>query len=221
MWRQGLTEPQPRYALLLTDCHMPNLDGFELTAAIRQSETNGARLPIIAITANAMQGESERCHDRGMDDYLCKPLRMRELGDMLKKWLPLVVGMDPMLDSEPQVDAFNESHPIWNPDTLTRLIGNNPALHQRLLQKFMVNADKQCSQINMAMAAGDMDTVRQVAHTLKSAARSVGALALGELCQGLEDKGGNQDPAACSAQAQELFTALADAVQQINVHLAS
>jgi PAS domain S-box-containing protein len=77
-----------RYALLLTDCHMPNLDGFELTEVIRAIEPAGTRLPIIAVTANAMQGEAERCEQRDMDDYLSKPLRMTELAPMLQKWLP-------------------------------------------------------------------------------------------------------------------------------------
>jgi len=77
-----------RYALLLTDCHMPHLDGFGLTAAIRAAEPPGTRLPIIAITANAMQGEAQRCREGGMDDYLSKPLRMNELAPMLEQWLP-------------------------------------------------------------------------------------------------------------------------------------
>ncbi len=80
LWRSG------RYALLLTDCHMPNMDGFELTATIRREQTT--HLPIIAVTANAMQGEDRRCRDAGMDDCLCKPLRLHELGPMLSKWLP-------------------------------------------------------------------------------------------------------------------------------------
>jgi CheY-like chemotaxis protein len=77
-----------RYALLLSDCHMPNLDGFGLTEAIRRAEPAGTRLPIIAVTANAMQGEAERCRERGMDDYLSKPLRMNVLREVLGKWLP-------------------------------------------------------------------------------------------------------------------------------------
>jgi signal transduction histidine kinase/FixJ family two-component response regulator len=87
MWQAN---PQ-RYALLLSDCHMPNLDGFGLTAAIRAAESVGTRLPIIAITANAMQGEAQRCRERGMDGYLSKPLRMTELAPMLEKWLPAPV----------------------------------------------------------------------------------------------------------------------------------
>ena len=78
-----------RYALLLSDCHMPHLDGFGLTQAIRSMEAQGTRLPIIAVTANAMQGEGQRCLKQGMDDYLSKPLRMAELCEKLKKWLPV------------------------------------------------------------------------------------------------------------------------------------
>jgi PAS domain S-box-containing protein len=88
-----------RYALLLTDCHMPNLDGFGLTAAIRAQEPAGTRLPIIAVTANAMQGEGQRCRDRGMDDYLSKPLRMTELAAMLNKWLPVAAPRDRAFNS--------------------------------------------------------------------------------------------------------------------------
>jgi PAS domain S-box-containing protein len=82
-WRSG------RFALLLTDCHMPNMDGFVLTNTIRSEEPALTRLPIIAVTGNAMIGEAERCLAAGMDDYLSKPLRMQELGAMLAKWLPL------------------------------------------------------------------------------------------------------------------------------------
>ena len=81
LWRSG------RFALLLTDCNMPIMDGFELTEAIRRSERQGVRSPIIAVTANAMQGEAMRCLERGMDDYLCKPMRIDALAAMLTKWL--------------------------------------------------------------------------------------------------------------------------------------
>ncbi len=82
-WRTG------QYALLLTDCQMPNMDGFELTAAIRKEESGRSHIPIIAVTANAMSGEPQRCLDRGMDDYLSKPLRLEELKTVLEKWLPV------------------------------------------------------------------------------------------------------------------------------------
>jgi CheY-like chemotaxis protein len=79
---------QKPYGLLLTDCHMPNMDGFGLTAEIRKREpSTGRRTPIIAITANVLQGEAERCIAAGMDDFLPKPVDLKTLGAMLGKWL--------------------------------------------------------------------------------------------------------------------------------------
>jgi PAS domain S-box-containing protein len=78
-----------RFDLILMDCQMPEMDGFQATGAIRASEApGGRRTPIIALTANAMQGDRERCVDAGMDDYLPKPVRSDELSLMLEKWVP-------------------------------------------------------------------------------------------------------------------------------------
>jgi CheY-like chemotaxis protein/HPt (histidine-containing phosphotransfer) domain-containing protein len=203
MWLAGQTQDPSRYALLLTDCHMPNLDGFGLTDAIRRAETDGSHLPIIAITANAMQGEAQRCRERGMDDYLSKPLRMKELAAALDKWLPLK----------------HASLPAWSAATLTELVGDNPAMHRRLLDKFLINATVQVTEITAAAAASDTTTLAGIAHTLKSAARSVGALALGELCQRLETAGRAGDANQCSALAAGLATAFAAAAAEINDHL--
>ncbi len=80
---------QHRYALVLTDCHMPQWDGFQLTAAIRAAERgSGRRTPVAAITANALQGEAERCFEAGMDDYIAKPVELTTLRRLLKRWLP-------------------------------------------------------------------------------------------------------------------------------------
>ena len=80
-----------RIALVLSDCHMPDMDGFALTAAIRSEERDsggGGHVPIIAFTANALRGESERCLLAGMDDYLAKPVELQELQRVLHKWMP-------------------------------------------------------------------------------------------------------------------------------------
>ena len=77
-----------RFALLLTDYHMPWLDGFELTEAIRSGDT-GTDLPIVMVTSNAMPGEEERCLDAGMDAYLIKPVRLDLLGRIMERWLPI------------------------------------------------------------------------------------------------------------------------------------
>jgi PAS domain S-box-containing protein len=210
MWQKSPS----RYALLLTDCHMPNLDGFGLTEAIRAQEPAGTHLPIIAVTANAMQGESQRCRDHGMDDYLSKPLRLTELAAMLAKWVPEPV---PAMAAQPPVAR---DFAVWNPSTLTELVGDNPSMHRRLLEKFLVNAQKQVTEITAAAAANDTSTLAGVAHTLKSAARSVGALALGEQCQSLESAGRAGDAPSCQPLATGLTAVLAHAAAQINSHLA-
>jgi two-component system sensor histidine kinase/response regulator len=81
-WRDG------DYALLLTDVHMPTMDGYELTAAIRteEAQSNRSYIPIIALTANAMQGEADRCKALGMDDYLSKPVQLAVLKKLLHEW---------------------------------------------------------------------------------------------------------------------------------------
>jgi PAS domain S-box-containing protein len=237
MWQGGQRSEPARYTLLLTDCHMPNMDGFELTAAIRSSEPAGKRLPIIAITANAMQGEAQRCRERGMDDYLSKPLRLGELGPMLAKWMPEPMPLDdPSADApgneesesvvasearqsiSPQVVAPDWA--LWNPATLTELVGDNPAVHKRLLEKFLQNANEQVTSIGAAADAGNAKEAAGLAHTLKSAARSVGALALGELSQAIETAGNAGDAPACSALVPDMAAAFAVAALAINHHLA-
>ena len=80
---------QHQFAMLISDCHMPEMDGFELTHAIRHAEKDlNQHIPIIAFTANALRGETERCLVAGMDDYLSKPVEMKSLRRILTKWMP-------------------------------------------------------------------------------------------------------------------------------------
>ncbi|MBP9904159.1 MAG: PAS domain S-box protein [Rhodoferax sp.] len=223
-WRSGL------YALLLTDCHMPHMDGFALARAIRTEEIRGSRLPIIAITANAMQGEDQRCLQAGMDDYLSKPLRLHELAPMLEKWLPL-----PSRPEEPQIDPELSAQSItgdvaaieaestfesWNCNTLSQMVGDNREMHERLLKKFLANAERQVPGICEALSVCEFKKAVALAHTLKSAARSVGALALGELCQHIETAGNAGDSPACATLAADLPVTFAVAMQAIREHLA-
>ncbi len=232
MWRSG------SYALLLTDCHMPNMDGFELTAAIRQAEPEGSRLPIIAVTANAMQGEFQRCLDLGMDDYLSKPLRLKELQSMLDKWLPLAAKITPTARDE-ALEAVASNHANdaieskkdrdetspdflaeWDATTLPRLVGDNPTMHHRLLEKFLCGAQEQVADIGAAALTGETGRVADIAHKLKSAARTVGALQLGELCQQLETAGRADNKQACGTLVGRLGKSLSAATDLIKERIA-
>ena len=237
MWRSG------RYALLLTDCHMPHMDGFALAAAIRDLESPGQRFPIIAVTANAMQGQASRCLRAGMDDYLSKPLRLDSLRSMLGKWLPQASsGLPSRVQLEPQgevpdtpwladarasclvltdhgVAAESAIRPVWQASSLADLVGDNPGMHQRLLKKFLLNTQRQLAQIDTAVQTNDISTLVGVAHALKSAARTVGALALGELCQQLETAGQNAQDQICLALAADLPAAMARVEVEIKLAL--
>jgi CheY-like chemotaxis protein len=80
------------YDAVLMDCQMPVLDGYKATKALRRRETAPEHMPVIAMTANAMEGDRQRCLDAGMDDYITKPMRHAALADMLRRWIPADVG---------------------------------------------------------------------------------------------------------------------------------
>ena len=80
------------YGLVFMDCQMPEMDGFEACREIRNRDLAGARIPIVAITANAMKGDRERCLAAGMDDYVSKPFKQDDLKTVLEKWIPVAVG---------------------------------------------------------------------------------------------------------------------------------
>jgi PAS domain S-box-containing protein len=220
LWRSG------RHALLLTDCHMPRMDGFELTESIRKAEPPGTRLPIIAITANAMQGVAQRCKDYGMDDYLSKPLRMEELARMLAKWMPsaqapLARGVTGAAHHATNPARATEPCLVWDPLALGLLVGENADLQKQLLAKFLRNAQNQMQALDTARADGNLSGITSLAHTLKSAARTVGAMALGELCEAVEAAGRAGDLQSCLEHSQAMPDALAQAEQQINRFLSA
>lgn len=178
------------YGLVLTDCHMPEMDGFELTAAIRASEKCGTqRVPIVAITANVMQGEAERCLESGMDDYLAKPVDLAALKQLLEKWLPRHnQWIAASLPGNKPAPPVQDDSPL-DLAALVNMVGDNPGVHRTLLQKFIPLARKSIEEIHSARKAGDAENVGLVAHRLKSSARTIGASKLADACETLEAAG--------------------------------
>jgi PAS domain S-box-containing protein len=180
LWRNG------HYALLLTDLHMPEKDGYALTAAIRCEEAGDKRMPIIALTANALVGESHRAREAGMDDYLTKPIQLAVLQKALSKWLPhSAQSGEPDLPAE-SAAAASEA-PTLEIKTLHGLVGDDPAIIRDLLQDFLDAMRAASRAMNTALEAQDLPGIAAIAHRLKSSARSVGALRLGDLCAELEN----------------------------------
>jgi len=212
-WRSG------RYAMLLTDGHMPKMDGFQLAAAIRQEQDAGKHFPIVIVTANAMKGEAERCLANGIDGYLTKPLRLNELGTMMARYLPLV----PENQATPLVAETldeNDSVLVWDRNMLTQLVGDQPELHRQLLEKFSQHAEEKISTLSLLAEKGETNLMVDVAHKLKSAALSVGAMRMGEYCQQIESAGRRHQTALLCKLANQLnaaYVAFKDTLHS-NVH---
>ncbi len=207
------------YDLVLMDCQMPMMDGYQATAAIRAREAGGKRrVPIVALTANAMEGDSERCLAAGMDDYLAKPYSRMQLEAMLSRWLkvtpeeaPQEVG-SPAADAAP-LDAVDAAEteaeavpPAINEGFFAQMRELDPdggdALAQHILQVYLDSSLLPLSQIDTAIATQDAENLRLAAHALKSSSANVGADQLSALFRQLESCGREAD----LNQARELYS---------------
>ena len=201
-WRQG------QYSLLLTDLHMPGMDGYELTARIRSEEAPGRRTPIVAVTANALRGEKERCIDAGMDDFILKPVQVAALQEVLARWLQLDTEQRTPAGTAPAAAAAPPA--VFDPQALPGLIGNDAALIAEFLGEYRLSACDTVRSIRKACEDGDWRRAGELAHRLKSSSRSVGAMQLGEICAALEQAGRDDDGDQVQRQGGLLEAALAD-----------
>jgi signal transduction histidine kinase/CheY-like chemotaxis protein/HPt (histidine-containing phosphotransfer) domain-containing protein len=195
-----------RYAILLTDCQMPVMDGYELARKIRKIEDGSDdHIPIIAITASVMAAEIERCYSAGMDDSLAKPLEMPKLSAALQKWMPVsnteqnpgTIATDaPSPKPEDATGINNEvpeaASPI-DPEALKSVFGDDQDTFVEILREYVDPAKKNINQIVTATDVRSASDVSAAAHQLKSSSRSVGANSLGEVCQALETAGNKED----------------------------
>jgi len=185
LWREG------GYGLLLTDLHMPEMDGYSLAEAIRREEVGDQRIPIVALTANALRGEATRAQASGIDDYLTKPVQLQVLRTALDRWLPK--RSEAGVPSDISVGGLKDGPPTLDVTVLQGLVGDDPRVIHEFLSEYLSSAVQQASQLRSAHTAGDMAQVGAVAHKLKSSSRSVGALALGDLCAELDTAGKASD----------------------------
>ncbi|KAF1709658.1 ATP-binding protein [Pseudoxanthomonas sacheonensis] len=190
-----------RYSLVLMDCQMPVLDGYSATREWRDQEVlqgSTMRLPIVAMTANAMAGDRQRCLDAGMDDYLSKPVSREQLENCLQRWLPgrasfgLRDAVQPTPDASvpaaasPQRPSAPPVFPVLDHnmlDELREIAGDETV---RIIGLFLEDAPRLIARLESASTVPDLEAMREAAHTLKSSSANVGAMALSTAAKRVE-----------------------------------
>lgn len=174
-----------QYDVVLMDLHMPEMDGIEATRRIVQKYPKEKRPRIIAVTADAMQGDRELCIAAGMDDYISKPIQITELQKVLEQSGKPVAGEEPAEQGPVAVDQ----------KVLDELKGladeGDPDFLKGLIDSYLSSSEPLISQIRNAVSQGDPDELRRAAHTLKGSSRSMGVVMVGEISFELETLGRN------------------------------
>lgn len=196
------------FDLILMDCHMPEMDGLTATGLIRAHEQQSVparHTIIVALTANALEGDRERCLAAGMDDYLTKPFTLDALKELLQRWLPEHVPSDSTSDSQPaevsngvppQQAVSSHAQPLaaesehvdahaWEAIRARQRPGQPDFLH-KALSLYLPYADKQIARLENAIADQDARAIATIAHTMKSSSGQLGAQRLALLYTELE-----------------------------------
>jgi signal transduction histidine kinase/DNA-binding response OmpR family regulator len=186
MWKSGL------FRLVITDCNMPEMDGYELARTIRAQEGSAGRprTMILACTANAMKGEAEKCFAAGMDDYIPKPVELANLMVKLDKWLPLPAGSV----QAPPIDG----------KVLADFTAGDAVLERQILEQFQAVNRQDAEALERALESRDATLTARAVHRIKGASATIGAKALAEVCERMEQAALTGDWAGVTAQKEPL-----------------
>jgi len=191
------------FDLVLMDCQMPVMDGYKATRAWRRIEAERAlpRLPIIAMTANAMAEDRQRCLEAGMDDYLSKPVDHKLLEQIMVKWMmrrsetqaveaPAIAGVPPQVVQRETATAELPALDMKIVEDLKEMMGSD---YQSLIRIYLEDSPKLIYQIQSALDNRDCQALVAPAHTLKSSSANLGALALSSIAKTIEKSAGSGD----------------------------
>jgi CheY-like chemotaxis protein/HPt (histidine-containing phosphotransfer) domain-containing protein len=206
------------FDVVLMDCQMPVMDGYEATQHIRTMPQE-KQIPIIAMTANAMQGDREKCLQVGMNDYLTKPIVKENLYSVIQRWVPpkqlpapspapsISLPLTPATPGDLDAATFA---PLRLFDTTLGLyyVNDNPVLYRKLLLRFLTQQADFSQQIEQAMVAGDLSTVLHLTHSLKGLSGTLG-------CKTLQTKAARLENILREQEDSDLDGALAEVVHTL------
>ncbi len=204
------------YDLILMDCQMPEMDGYETTQIIRDGESavKNHNVPIIAMTANTMSGDRERCLEAGMNDYIAKPIDVQELAD--------IIGRHLFEEKDEQSESNDLSVPQFveqsATDTIESEYGDDPDLIE-LIDEFVLGLNDDLKTMNEALENGEHDALRRLAHQIKGAGGSYGYPMITEVGKMLEDAAKEQDSDNCTLALNKLTVLCQAAVRGREAHV--
>ena len=197
------------FDVVLMDVQMPEMDGFEATAAIRAWEQGtGSRTPVVAMTAHAMKGDREHCLERGMDGYVSKPLRLPALFEVIDGLVPAARERPP---EPPPGRGFDEAVALDR-------VGGDRNLLQDLVETYRAESPRWRADLRGAVAAGDAAALRRTAHTLKGAIGLFGATAAVVAADRLERRAACGDLGGAAEALAALEEALERLVPELDAH---
>jgi CheY-like chemotaxis protein len=170
------------YDLVLMDCQMPELDGYEATDAIRRMEGKDKHTPIVAMTAHAMEGDRDKCIEAGMDDYLSKPVAPEQLAEVLDKWTLSVAksaSETTKLEESKTSERFDRSG-------LLERMADDEDLMREILGLFVADMPAQLGALRSSAAAADLDALKRHAHTIKGTSANAGAVSMHKLSASIQ-----------------------------------
>jgi CheY-like chemotaxis protein/HPt (histidine-containing phosphotransfer) domain-containing protein len=210
--------------LILMDCQMPEMDGYEATGQIRRLENPPRRIPIVALTAHAMSDAEVKCRAAGMDAYLTKPIDRMALARCLDGYLlEKQVSVRP---AAPEEDAYSSADiglsqvvpAMPDPATvdvaaLATLVGGDAQFRRELVENYIANSNSLLMDLEHAVARSDARAIARLAHRLKGASGSICARAAADAARRLETAAGSGDPVSLEAMLAELRRSLSDTVE--------
>ncbi len=220
-----------QFDVILMDCQMPVVDGFEATRRIRAHEGSGPRIPIVALTANALQGDRERCLTAGMDDYLTKPFSRGALRSVLERWLPASAGTPRTGAAHAHTPAHTPAHTstpshtanpteVLVPQALAdvRLMDSDGSLVSGIIQLYLEDGARLLAAVRQAHDARNIEALAFSAHKLKSSSGCVGAREVMARCERIEAEARSARtlcPGTDIEQLSTAFTAACTALAQV------
>ncbi len=208
-WKSG------RFSMVITDCNMPELDGYELAQRIRETEasTGKPRTPIIACTANALGGEADKCLAAGMDDYLVKPVELAQLLKKLDLWLPIPPDQGLGEMDRPTFAAVDVG--VFDPTILIAISGGDAADEREILRDYRRANVEDIAMLKHAMDNNDTMHITRAVHRIRGASQTVGGIGLAAVCVRMEEASRVNDWTQVSAE----MTAFDQEWQKLNAFL--